>query len=42
MITNDYKIKMIEVNTSVGLPNYKDNIKKINHPYKIFEGVLEK
>tara|TARA_B100000242_G_C43007102_1_gene468095 strand:- start:161 stop:1375 length:1215 start_codon:yes stop_codon:yes gene_type:complete len=41
MITNDYKIKMIEVNTSVGLPDYKDNIKKINHPYTIFEGVLE-
>lgn len=41
IITKDEKIKLIEINSSAGLPSYSDDFKKVNHPYKIFKGILE-
>jgi hypothetical protein len=41
MITDDCQIKFIEINGSVGLPDYNDSTKKINHPKKIFKGVMD-
>ena len=41
IITNDYKIKLIEINGSAGLPYFNDDIRKINHPTKIFKNILK-
>ena len=40
MITSNNKIKLIEINGSAGLPYFEDDIKKINHPTKIFKNIL--
>lgn len=41
MLTEDFKIKLIECNLFPGLPPHNANIDKINHPYHIFDGIIE-
>ncbi len=41
MVTKDFKIKLIECNLYPGLPPYQADLDKINHPYHIFDGIIE-
>ena len=41
MLTSDFKIKLIECNLSPGLPPHDADLSKINHPYHLFDSILE-